>query len=96
MTFRYDASAKKLDDELVEMFSKEATKPEEEKKPVQAAPRLGQGKTPLDEVRALIDASRAKNASFEIAKHAVRQKLESIRDRGVQAVNDFVETAKRS
>jgi hypothetical protein len=98
--FRYDDTARTFDEELekdlLQLQSEKAAKHEpghsEEESGIQ---RIAKGKTPLDEVRALIDASRQKSAAEEVAEHRVRRKLAELRDRPRQQVDEFLEAAKR-
>ena len=99
---RYSDTARQLDDELgAELTAHQAEKSaraeaeKDKEEPGAGLDRIAKGKTPLDEVRALIDSSRHKSAEEELREHAVRQKLAAARDRGPKAVAEFLEAAKR-
>jgi hypothetical protein len=94
--FRYDNIARTFDDELEkEMFQLELEKAAKHQlEPESGIQRIAAGKTPLDEVKALIEASRSKNIMQEVAEHQVRKKLAAIRDRPREQVEQFLNLAK--
>lgn len=96
--FRYNDVARSFEEELeAEMLQhskeKQAKKDGggEERSALQ---RIAEDKSPLDEVRALIDSSRHKSAGEEIAEHRVRQKLAGIRDQERASIDTFITQAK--
>lgn len=95
--FRYSDTARRLDDELVEEFKAAGGKkePEPTHDGEHALDRIAKGKTPLDEVKALIDATTHKSAADEIREHGVRQKLAAIKSRGPEAVDSFLTLATK-
>ena len=92
MDFRYNDTALKLEEELAEIKSAEKAIPAPEESGIL---RIAKGKTPLDEVRALIDSSKQKSAGAEISEYRVRAKLAGIRDAGPRAVESFLAKANR-
>jgi len=97
--FRYDEKARAFDDELEKELSAHVIEKQSEKAESKAdngLARIAQGRTPLDEVRALIDASKNKSAAEEVAEHRVRQKLATLRDAPRVAVDAFLTHAKNN
>lgn len=99
--FRYDDKARTFDEELekdlLQLQSEKQAKSEGSELTHDAESgiqRIARGKTPLDEVRALIDASKTKSAEDEVKEHRVRQKLAAIRDAESERVDSFINQAK--
>jgi beta-phosphoglucomutase-like phosphatase (HAD superfamily) len=97
--FRYDDTARTFDEaleaDLLQLASEKAAKHEgTEHEPESGIQRIAKGKTPLDEVRALIDASRQKSAAEEVAEHRVKEKLAELRDTPIKQVDEFLNRAK--
>lgn len=94
--FRYDNVARTFDEELekemLQLSSEKAAKHQPE--PESGIQRIAKGKTPLDEVKAIIDASRSKSAAQEVAEHRVRGKLAALRDGPREQVEQFINLAK--
>lgn len=96
---RYTETAQQLDDELnaeltTHQAEKSAKADSEKETPGAGLDRIAKGKTPLDEVRAIIDASRHKSAEEELREHGVRQKLAAAKTRGPRLIEDFITAAK--
>lgn len=96
--FRYDDKARTFDEELekdlIQLQSEKQAAKDEPGDGESGIQRIARGKTPLDEVRALIDASKTKSAEDEVREHRVRQKLAALRDAEHVRIDSFINQAK--
>lgn len=95
--FRYDHTARCFDEDLEkDLVAHEAEKTAKREAATEpnALRRMAEEKSPLDEVRDLIDSSRHKAAEDEIREHGVRKKLAAIRDGERASIDTFITQAK--
>ncbi len=101
--FRYNANSRALEEDLVEILSDAARETavkeaEAESKQRDAASgglaRIAAGKTPLDEVRAILAQQQTKSAEQEISEHRVRRELRKVASRNQRFVEKFLTEAK--
>jgi hypothetical protein len=95
VSHRYDDKAYRFDEELGDDLSRLAAEKVAEKPTESGLDRIAKKKTPLDEVKAIIDASSAKSAEDAVKEHRVRSKLAEIRSRGPRRLDEFLSAVKK-
>jgi len=96
--FRYDDKARTFDEELEkDLVAYEAEKTAKKEADRQNEPngiaRLAE-KSPLDEVRELIDSTRHKSAEEEIRQHTTKKKLAAFDVARQTSIDEFITQAK--
>lgn len=98
MSYQYDKHAQEFDrglsEFLSEMESEKAAEAAADYKPDDGLKRIATGKTPLDEVREIIESKKTKSAAEEIAEHEIRTELRKLSNQQRAALNDFLTAAK--
>lgn len=92
---RYLRTAHEFDEALVEELAEHQTLKAAEKaeKPADnAILRIAREKSPLDEVKALIESTKTKSAEEELREYRVQQKLAAMKDPG--KIDAFLEASK--
>lgn len=94
MSYRYNNTAHEFDEQLsgflTELEGERVIKEAVEKEPDDSLQRIVTGKTPLEEVRAIIESKTKKSAAEEIEEHGVRLELRKVATRSREAVDSFL------
>lgn len=98
MTYRYEKAAHDFDDSLstflTELEGEAVIKEAVEREMDDGLRRITSGKTPLDEVREIIDSKTKKTAGEELREYGIRKELRKLAARSREAVDNFLTAAK--
>lgn len=94
MSYRYNNTAREFDEQLsgflTELEGENAIKEAVEREPADGLQRIVTGKTPLEEVRAIIESKAKKSASQELLEYGIRKDLRKLAASGREAVDSFL------
>ena len=100
---RYMDDAHAFDESLVEILSEAARESAVKEAEAESArkdkaggglQRIAEGRTPLDEVKAILEKQQGKTAAQEIREYEVRRELRKVASRPKDIVDGFLENAK--
>lgn len=98
MSYRYNNTAHEFDEQLsgflTELEGERVIKEAVEKEPDDSLQRIVTGKTPLEEVRAIIESKTKKSAAEEIEEHGVRLELRKLAQESHDRIDNFLEATK--
>lgn len=98
MTHRYLKAAHEFDEalteDLVELETLKAAEKAAEPDKGNAVLRIAREKSPLDEVKAIIESTKTKSAEEDLREYRVRQKLAAMRTGSQELVKQFIDQTK--
>jgi hypothetical protein len=97
MTHRYLKAAHEFDEalteDLVELETLKAAEKAAEPDKGNAVLRIAREKSPLDEVKAIIESTKTKSAEEDLREYRVRQKLAALKTPDASVIDDFLTAA---